>query len=124
MIDSDDDSINSVARLTTQPKCIVGGTMRPYQIEGLNWLIALYNNGINGILADEMGLGKTLQTISLLGYLYECRAINGPHLVIVPKSTVSNWHREFLKWCPSLHVVVLQGDRDTRAKIISSQLQT
>ena len=124
MIDSDDDSINSVARLTTQPKCIVGGTMRPYQIEGLNWLIALYNNGINGILADEMGLGKTLQTISLLGYLYECRAINGPHLVIVPKSTVSNWHREFLKWCPSLLVVVLQGDRDTRAKIISSQLQT
>ena len=98
--------------------------MRPYQIEGLNWLIALYNNGINGILADEMGLGKTLQTISLLGYLYECRAINGPHLVIVPKSTLSNWHREFLKWCPSLSVVVLQGDRDARAEIIANELKT
>jgi len=29
-------------------------------MEGLNWLIALYNLGINGILADEMGLGKTI----------------------------------------------------------------
>ena len=38
-----------------------------WQIRGLNWMIGLYENGINGILADEMGLGKTLQTISLLG---------------------------------------------------------
>ena len=38
-----------------------------FQIRGLNWMISLYENGINGILADEMGLGKTLQTISLLG---------------------------------------------------------
>ncbi len=41
--------------------------MRDYQVRGLNWMISLYENGINGILADEMGLGKTLQTISLLG---------------------------------------------------------
>ena len=75
IMNGDDDQ--SVTRLNKQPQCITGGEMRPYQIEGLNWLIALYNTGINGILADEMGLGKTLQTISLLGYLYECRAING-----------------------------------------------
>lgn len=47
----------------------IRGEMRSYQIEGLNWLISLYENGINGILADEMGLGKTLQAISILGYL-------------------------------------------------------
>ena len=47
-----------------------GGKMRDYQVRGLNWMISLYENGINGILADEMGLGKTLQTISLLGYIY------------------------------------------------------
>lgn len=47
-----------VTRLMRQPNSIVGGTMRPYQIEGLNWLIRLHENGINGILADEMGLGK------------------------------------------------------------------
>ena len=73
--------------------------MREYQLAGLNWLIRLYDNGINGILADEMGLGKTLQTISLLGYLNEYRGIKGPHLVIVPKSTLGNWMNEFKRWC-------------------------
>ena len=92
----------SGTRLTAQPSCIQNGAMRPYQLEGLNWLIKLYEHGINGILADEMGLGKTLQTISLLGYLKECRGVSGPHLIIVPKSTLSNWHRELTKWCPSL----------------------
>lgn len=40
-----------------------------YQLDGLNWLIGLLENKINGILADEMGLGKTVQAISILGYL-------------------------------------------------------
>jgi len=81
-------------RLTSQPACIQHGKMRPYQLEGLNWLIRLYENGINGILADEMGLGKTLQTISLLGYLKESRGVSGPHLIITPKSTLTNWANE------------------------------
>lgn len=42
------------------PPFIVGGTMRDYQVAGLNWLVSLHENGISGILADEMGLGKTL----------------------------------------------------------------
>ena len=41
-------------RLTVQPSCIKFGQMREYQLQGLNWLIHLYDNGINGILADEM----------------------------------------------------------------------
>ena len=45
----------------------IQGTMREYQIQGLNWLIDMHENGLSGILADEMGLGKTLQTISFLG---------------------------------------------------------
>ena len=40
------------------PGYIQGGTMRDYQVAGLNWLINLHENGISGILADEMGLGK------------------------------------------------------------------
>ena len=51
--------------------------MRDYQIRGVNWMISLYENGINGILADEMGLGKTLQTISLLGYMKHYRNTAG-----------------------------------------------
>lgn len=45
--------------------------MKDYQLEGLDWLVSLYENGLNGILADEMGLGKTIQTISLLAFLRE-----------------------------------------------------
>jgi hypothetical protein len=41
-------------RLSIQPSVISGGKMREYQLQGLNWLIHLYDNGINGILADEM----------------------------------------------------------------------
>lgn len=58
-----------VFRFEESPHFIKSGEMRDYQVRGLNWMISLYENGINGILADEMGLGKTLQTISLLGYL-------------------------------------------------------
>ena len=60
-----------IPRLTrTQcDKLITGGTMRDYQVEGLNWLVRSYHRGLNGILADEMGLGKTLQTIALLAHL-------------------------------------------------------
>ncbi|EIE25592.1 hypothetical protein COCSUDRAFT_46779 [Coccomyxa subellipsoidea C-169] len=102
-------------RLMQQPSVIKHGIMREYQMQGLNWLIHLYDNGINGILADEMGLGKTLQTISLLGYLQEYRGIHGPHMVIVPKSTLHNWINEFRKWCPSIRAVKFHGNQEERA---------
>ena len=56
------------------------------QIKGLEWLVSLYNNNLNGILADEMGLGKTIQTIALITYLMEYKRLNGPFLIIVPLS--------------------------------------
>lgn len=68
--------------MLTQPS-LIQGSMRPYQLEGLNWLIRNHENGINGILADEMGLGKTLQSISILAYLYEFENVKGPHLILV-----------------------------------------
>ena len=58
----------------------------PPQLRGLEWLVSLYNNNLNGILADEMGLGKTIQTIALCTYLIEKKGINGPYLIIVPLS--------------------------------------
>lgn len=61
--------VKSIFRFEASPHYIKNGEMRDYQVRGLNWMISLYENGINGILADEMGLGKTLQTISLLGYM-------------------------------------------------------
>ena len=96
--------------------------MRDYQVQGLNWMIGLHHNGINGILADEMGLGKTLQTISFLAYLKHFKDISGYHLVCVPKSTLDNWSREFAKWTPGFKVVVLQGSKDEREKIVKETI--
>lgn len=79
-----------------QPKMLKFGTLREYQLKGLQWLVSLYNNNLNGILADEMGLGKTIQTISLLAYLMETKKNMGPFLIIVPLSTLSNWK---VGWC-------------------------
>jgi len=109
-------------RVTHQPKNITA-TMRAYQVEGLNWLVKLFDNGINGILADEMGLGKTLQSISLLAYLCESRDIRGPHICIVPKSVVNNWMREIRKWCPTLRPVKLLGDKHERARVLREELR-
>ncbi|KAK6117313.1 hypothetical protein DH2020_048947 [Rehmannia glutinosa] len=100
-------------RLVAQPSCIQG-KMRDYQLAGLNWMIRLYENGINGILADEMGLGKTLQTISLMGYLHEFRGITGPHMVVAPKSTLGNWMNEIKRFCPVLRAVKFLGNPDER----------
>ncbi|OLL21846.1 ATP-dependent helicase fft2 [Neolecta irregularis DAH-3] len=82
--------------------------LKPYQILGVNWLQLLYNKGLSGILADEMGLGKTCQVVSFLGLLLE-RGIEGPHLIIVPSSTIENWLRELGRFCPSLVVEPYYG---------------
>ena len=63
------------------------------------------------------GLGKTLQTISLLGYMCLMRDIPGPHVVIVPKSTLSNWMAEFKRWCPSLEIICLIGTAEERVRM-------
>lgn len=41
-------------KVTRQPSILVGGTLKEYQIKGLQWMVSLYNNRLNGILADEM----------------------------------------------------------------------
>ncbi|KAI5952612.1 ISW2 [Candida jiufengensis] len=119
-----DDEENQHTIITESPSYIQEGKLREYQIQGLNWLISLYENRLSGILADEMGLGKTLQTISFLGYLRYIKNIDGPFIIIVPKSTLDNWRREFAKWTPDVNVVVLQGDKDQRNDIIKNRLYT
>ncbi|KAI1644759.1 chromatin remodeling complex SWI/SNF, component SWI2 and related ATPase [Daldinia loculata] len=100
--------------VTEQANILVGGTLKEYQIKGLQWMLSLYNNNLNGILADEMGLGKTIQTISLITYLIERKLQRGPYLVIVPLSTLTNWNMEFEKWAPSVSRIVYKGPPNTR----------
>ncbi|KAI7880433.1 SWI/SNF-related matrix-associated actin-dependent regulator of chromatin subfamily A member 5-like protein [Lichtheimia hyalospora FSU 10163] len=121
--DESGESGEQLTVFTSSPAYVTGGKLRDYQVQGLNWMVSLYENGINGILADEMGLGKTLQTISFLGYLKHIRGINGPHLVVVPKSTLHNWKSEFSKWIPEFNAFVFHGDKETRRDLIESRLK-
>eukprot|EP00095_Tigriopus_kingsejongensis_P009239 maker-scaffold495_size155559-snap-gene-0.32 protein:Tk09239 transcript:maker-scaffold495_size155559-snap-gene-0.32-mRNA-1 annotation:"homeotic gene" len=100
--------------ITEQAPMLVGGKLKEYQVKGLEWLVSLYNNCLNGILADEMGLGKTIQTIALITYLMERKKNMGPYLIIVPLSTLSNWALEFEKWAPACNVVSYKGSPAAR----------
>ncbi|KAI4459651.1 snf2/rad54 helicase family [Holotrichia oblita] len=91
--------------VTEQASIMVNGKLKEYQTKGLEWLVSLYNNNLNGILADEMGL------------------VNGPFLIIVPLSTLSNWVLEFEKWSPSVVVVSYKGSPAGR-RAIQSQMRS
>ncbi|KAJ4319242.1 putative ATPase [Fusarium piperis] len=108
--------------MAEQPKCMVGGTMRDYQLEGLTWMYEICSQGMSGILADEMGLGKTVQTISLIALLREQENYLGPHLIVAPLSTLSNWMDEFHNWTPSIPVVMYHGNKDQREEIFKTKM--
>ena len=120
--DEDNDDIyeqeKTITRLYSQPSILVGGKLTNYQLDGLNWIISLYERGLNGILADEMGLGKTIQSIAFLAYLKQFQKKNGYFLVVVPKSTMPNWSRECKLWCPRLNVVVLNPVKEEREETL------
>ena len=97
----------------SQPKMLTA-QLKEYQLKGLNWLVHLYEQGINGILADEMGLGKTVQSISVMGYLAEKHNIWGPFLVIAPSSTLHNWQQEITRFVPDLKVLPYWGNARDR----------
>ncbi|KAK2693853.1 hypothetical protein QWA68_008400 [Fusarium oxysporum] len=108
--------------MAQQPKCMINGTMRDYQLEGLTWMYEICSQGMSGILADEMGLGKTVQTIALIALLREQENYLGPHLIVAPLSTLSNWMDEFHKWTPSIPVIMYHGNKDDREKIFRTQM--
>ena len=96
-----------------QPEMLMA-QLKEYQLKGLNWLVNLYEQGINGILADEMGLGKTVQSISVMAYLAEKHNIWGPFLVIAPSSTLHNWQQEITRFVPNLKVLPYWGTAKDR----------
>ncbi|CAM1503298.1 Fc.00g080740.m01.CDS01 [Cosmosporella sp. VM-42] len=109
-------------QMAAQPKCLVGGTMRDYQLEGLTWMYEICSQGMSGILADEMGLGKTIQTISLIALLREQEQYLGPHLIVAPLSTLSNWMDEFHKWTPSIPVTMYHGTPTQREDVFKTKI--
>ncbi|XP_069466378.1 chromodomain-helicase-DNA-binding protein 5 isoform X1 [Ambystoma mexicanum] len=111
--------VDPTVKFDKQPWFIdaTGGTLHPYQLEGLNWLRFSWAQGTDTILADEMGLGKTVQTIVFLYSLYKEGHSKGPYLVSAPLSTIINWEREFEMWAPEFYVVTYTGDKESRAVI-------
>ncbi|XP_031567802.1 SWI/SNF-related matrix-associated actin-dependent regulator of chromatin subfamily A containing DEAD/H box 1-like [Actinia tenebrosa] len=87
--------------------------LKPYQLTGLNWLILMHKQNMNGILADEMGLGKTIQAISFIAHLIE-QGDDGPYLIVAPASTVDNWMKELEHWCPTVNYVQYYGSAQER----------
>ncbi|XP_063150649.1 chromodomain-helicase-DNA-binding protein 1-like isoform X2 [Candoia aspera] len=95
---------------------LTGIHLRPYQMEGVNWLIRCYETGHGCILGDEMGLGKTCQTISLLVFL-SGKLHRRPFLILCPLSVLNNWKDELERFSPSLSIVIYSGDKEERAKL-------
>ena len=95
--------------------------LRPYQVEGFQWLSFLYEQRLGGILADDMGLGKTVQALALLAHAIEehraaseCAAERGesvepfaPFLVVAPTSVIANWAAEAERFLPEAKVVTI-----------------
>ncbi|MBW0479826.1 hypothetical protein O181_019541 [Austropuccinia psidii MF-1] len=105
-------------RIREAPKYIkVCGTLKDFQVTGLNWLAYVWHKGENGILADEMGLGKTVQTCAFLSYLFHTMEQYGPFLIVVPLSTLHAWQMQCAQWAPDLNVIAYIGNKTSRQTI-------
>ena len=84
-------------------------TLRPYQHQGLSWLVFLREAGLGGILADDMGLGKTVQTLAFLLLEKNEGRLKRPALIVSPTSVLPNWEAELQRFAPDLRVLRLHG---------------
>ncbi|MFJ7374533.1 DEAD/DEAH box helicase [Lysinibacillus capsici] len=78
--------------------------LRPYQLEGFQWLVFMRQQGFGACLADDMGLGKTVQLITYLLHIYESSTYTKPSIIICPTSVLGNWQKELARFAPSLIV--------------------
>ncbi|XP_057770371.1 LOW QUALITY PROTEIN: chromatin-remodeling ATPase INO80 [Salvia miltiorrhiza] len=99
---------------TVQTPEMFKGSLKEYQLKGLQWLVNCYEQGLNGILADEMGLGKTIQAMAFLAHLAEEKNIWGPFLVVAPASVLNNWADEISRFCPDLKTLPYWGGLQER----------
>lgn len=120
------------------PSPLLKATLRPYQVEGVQWLIQHRKNGLGACLADDMGLGKTLQTLAALLDAREHKEVNATGslpiqldlfgeivatgrkslaaLIVVPASLMYNWYYEIKKYCPAMQVINYIGNKRHKAQ--------
>ncbi|QGQ48286.1 DEAD/DEAH box helicase [Metabacillus sediminilitoris] len=85
------------------------GTLRPYQQNGVDWLLFLRSVSFGACLADDMGLGKTIQMIAYFSYVKDREKPEQPALIIAPTSVLGNWQKEFEKFAPHFRVKLHYG---------------
>lgn len=140
---AESDPLQQPLGLDYQPSPHLKAELRPYQLEGIRWLVNLYHNQLGGCLADDMGLGKTLQTIGALLYAKERKIRDAAReespsepapaqldlfqqgqdlkelqplqaLIVLPASLVFNWQEELRKFAPMLQVYAHVGTKRTK----------
>lgn len=98
------------------------GELRPYQQQGMSWLLFLRKFGLGGILADDMGLGKTIQFMAYLAYVKEReKGAEGPSLLICPTSVIGNWEKELKRFAPSLRVLLHYGSKRPKGEELAAE---
>lgn len=103
------DRLQNLHRFSVNAPTGLKAELRPYQLQGLNWLQTLRELGTGGILGDDMGLGKTLQSLAHLLLEKQAGRLDRPALVVMPTSLIPNWLDEAARFAPDLRVLALQG---------------
>ena len=114
------------SQIQLEIESLLASVLRPYQEDGIKWLLSLKRNNFGGCLADDMGLGKTLQVIC---YLNDKKCKEDKSLIVVPKTLLANWGREFSKYDPEQKIYVYHGtnrsfEAANKANVIISTYQT
>ncbi|KNE63266.1 hypothetical protein AMAG_08410 [Allomyces macrogynus ATCC 38327] len=117
----DDVRPNAAVRATGLPKGMAGGTLKPHQVTGVQWLLDRWAARTPCILADEMGLGKTVQVLAVLHVLLT-NYQRSPFLIVAPNSTLDHWERECARWAPALTVVTAWGTAADRKVVLDHEL--
>lgn len=99
------------------------GTLRPYQVEGMKWMLFLRKFGLGGCLADDMGLGKTIQWITYLLAVKQEEQPATPSLLICPTSVIGNWQKELQRFAPNLKVHLQYGPERPKGKQFTQQIR-
>ncbi|MFS0690444.1 DEAD/DEAH box helicase [Sporosarcina sp. 179-K 8C2 HS] len=97
--------------------------LRPYQVDGYNWLVFMRDHHFGACLADDMGLGKTVQLITYLLNVHARPETDSPSLIICPTSVLGNWQKEIERFAPSLVVHTHYGPSRARDEEFDALLE-
>lgn len=107
------ESLSLIKDLDSKKYKLDNVTLREYQKKGINWMSTLYEGSFSALLADEMGLGKTIQVIGFL------KAKNlKKSLIVVPKTLIYNWEKEFQKYLPKWDISLITGNKKERLEVL------